>query len=184
MTTTRPAFLFFTAALAASLALSGCQSDDVPGGGGSSSGAASSGGASSGGASSSGASSSGASSSGSSSRASSSSSSSGSDVQPKLTPEKDAFAKQLKEVLTKAATLKKEAFIAEFTPADAPKADSKLGYDPLKAGWMHLIDGQLKRNAAEKAKLAKNGLWSRSAGPGRRWPRRCSTSSRRTCRSS
>ena len=79
-------------------------------------------------------------------------------MQPKLTPEKDAFAKQLKEVLTKAATLKKEAFIAEFTPADAPKADSKLGYDPLKAEWMDLIDGKLKLNAAEKAKLAKNGF--------------------------
>ena len=70
----------------------------------------------------------------------------------------EAYAKALAKVLTEAQTLELPAFMATYTAKQAPTAQSKLGYDALKATYMDVITKELKPNAAEQALLSKNGF--------------------------
>ncbi len=74
------------------------------------------------------------------------------------TQQQKAFSQSFADVLLEAKTLELPAFTAKYTAVDAPTAVTTLGYDPLKATHMDLVEAKLKPNAAEKALLAKNGF--------------------------
>ncbi len=148
---------------AAVFALTACapDTDDSPGSSATDGAAGADAGASSSGASSSGASSSGASSSGASSSGASSSgasSSGGAAIEPEPSAEQKAFSTKRAKVLKAASAMSKEELLGKYKPKDSPGPAGKLGYDPLKADYMSLIDSKLKLNAAEKKMLAKNGF--------------------------
>ncbi len=75
-----------------------------------------------------------------------------------LAPEKKAFVAKLENVIKEADSLTIEQIIGKYQPQDAAKPVGKLGYDPLKAQWMDVIDKKLALNKDETAKLAKNGF--------------------------
>ena len=76
---------------------------------------------------------------------------------PLTNPDSIAFLGAYKPILEKAKTISLPEFLAEHTPADAPK-EAKPGYKPLQAKYFDLIDQKLELTPAEKARIDSVGF--------------------------